>query len=42
MIRRMETMPAAAVAAGFGVILRTTRTWKKRYREGGSDALSES
>ena len=41
MIRRMETMPAAAVAAGFGVSLRTARKWKKRYREGGREALAD-
>ena len=39
MIRRLESMPASAVAAGFGVSLRTVRKWKRRYRHGGVDAL---
>ena len=39
MVRRMDSMPAAAVAAGFGVSLRTARKWKSRYRHGGIEAL---
>ena len=39
MIRRMADMPAATVAAGFGVSLRTARKWKSRYRHGGVEAL---
>ena len=39
MVRRLDSMPAAAVAAGFGVSLRTVRKWKSRYRQGGVEAL---
>lgn len=39
MVRRMDSMPAAAVAAGFGVSLGTARKWKSRYRHGGIEAL---
>ena len=39
MIRRLDSMPAAVVAAGFGVSLRTVRKWKSRYRQGGVEAL---
>lgn len=39
MIRRLDNMPAAVVAAGFGVSLRTVRKWKSRYRQGGVEAL---
>lgn len=39
MIKRLDSMPAAAVAAGFGVSLRTVRKWKSRYRQGGVEAL---
>ena len=41
MVRRMDSMPAAAVAAGFGVSLRTARKWKSRYRQGGVEALAD-
>ena len=41
MVRRMDNMPAAAVAAGFGVSLRTARKWKSRYRQGGVEALAD-
>ena len=41
MVRRMDSMPAAAVAAGFGVSLRTARKWKRRYRQGGVEALAD-
>lgn len=41
MIRRMGDMPAATVAAGFGVSLRTARKWKSRYRHGGIEALAD-
>ena len=39
MIRRMGQQPAATVAAGFGVSLRTARKWMSRYRQGGTAAL---
>ena len=39
MVRRLDSMPAAAIAAGFGVSLRTARKWKSRYRHGGVEAL---
>lgn len=42
MIRRMETAPAARVAAGFGVSLRTARKWMSRYRQGGLAALADN
>ena len=41
MIRRMQAAPAAAVAAGFGVSLRTARKWMNRFRQGGSEALAD-
>ncbi len=41
MIRRMGPKPAATVAAGFGVSLRTARKWMSRYKVGGSDALAD-
>ena len=41
MIRRMQAAPAAAVAAGFGVSLRTARKWMRRFRQGGSEALAD-
>ena len=41
MIRRMEFAPAATVAAGFGVSLRTARKWMSRYRQGGMEALKD-
>lgn len=41
MIRRMGCQPAATVAAGFGVSLRTARKWMSRYRQGGSAALAD-
>ena len=42
MVRRMRDNPAATVAAGFGVSLRTARKWMKRYREGGVASLAEA
>ena len=39
MIRRMSYQPAATVATGFGVSLRTARKWIRRYRQGGPEAL---
>jgi transposase InsO family protein len=33
--------PAATVAAGFGVSLRTARKWMSRYRQGGFEALAD-
>ena len=41
MIRRMGNQPAATVAAGFGVSLRTARKWMSRYRQGGAEALAD-
>lgn len=41
MIRRMGYQPAAAVAAGFGVSLRTARKWMSRYRQGGLAELAD-
>ncbi len=41
MTRRMGYMPAATVAAGFGVSLRTARKWMQRYKTGGLDALTD-
>ena len=41
MIRRMRYQPAATVAAGFGVSLRTARKWMSRYKSGGSAALAD-
>lgn len=42
MIQRMRDNPAATVAAGFGVSLRTARKWMKRYREGGLASLADA
>ena len=42
MIQRMLDNPAATVAAGFGVSLRTARKWMKRYREGGLASLADA
>jgi transposase len=39
MVRRMGYEPAATVAAGFGVSLRTARKWMSRYCQGGSEEL---
>ena len=41
MIRRMRYQPAATVAAGFGVSVRTARKWNKRYALGGTEALTD-
>ena len=41
MIRRMRYQPAATVAAGFGVSLRTARKWMSRYLQGGVGALAD-
>lgn len=41
MIRRMSSAPAATVAAGFGVSVRTARKWMSRYRQGGTAALAD-
>ena len=38
----MRDNPAATVAAGFGVSLRTARKWMKRYREGGVASLADA
>lgn len=37
----MGEMPAAKVAAGFGVSLRTARKWMRRYRQDGSEGLAD-
>ena len=37
----MESAPAATVAAGFGVSLRTARKWKKRSLQGGYEPLAD-
>ena len=37
----MESAPAATVAAGFGVSVRTARKWMNRYRQGGTKALAD-
>jgi transposase InsO family protein len=41
MIRRMGYQPAATVAAGFGVSLRTARKWKKRFAQNGASGLAD-
>lgn len=41
MIRRMCHQPAATVAAGFGVSVRTARKWVSRYQQGGIEALTD-
>jgi transposase len=41
MVKRMGYRPAATVAAGFGVSLRTARKWARRYTTGGSAALAD-
>jgi transposase InsO family protein len=41
MVRRMHFQPAAVVAAGFGVSVRTARKWKKCYLTGGIEALAD-
>ena len=41
MVRRMQHEPAAKVAAGYGVSLRTARKWKSRHAHGGQDALAD-
>lgn len=39
MVKRMRDQPASAVAAGFGVSVKTARKWQDRYRRGGIAAL---
>lgn len=41
MIRRMRHEPAARVAAGFGVSLRTARKWASRYQADDSTSLAD-
>lgn len=41
MIWRMQAAPAAAVAANFGVSLRTAKKWMSRFRQGGFEALAD-
>ncbi|MDR1310425.1 MAG: helix-turn-helix domain-containing protein, partial [Burkholderiaceae bacterium] len=42
MVRRMQNRPASAVAASFGVSVRTARKWQERYRIGGVVALQDA
>jgi len=42
MVKRMQSQVASAVAAGFGVSVRTAYKWQKRYREGGVPALCDA
>ena len=41
MVRRMRQEPAARVAEGFGVSLRTARKWAVRYKSGGVSSLAD-
>jgi transposase InsO family protein len=41
MIRRMRYKPAATVAAGFGVSVRTARKWASRFKEAGVAGLAD-
>jgi len=41
MIRRMGYQPAATVASGFGVSVRTARKWMRRFRQGGVASLAD-
>lgn len=41
MVRRMAHSPAAIVSAVFGVSVRTARKRKKRYQQGGVEALAD-
>ena len=41
MIRRPDSMPASALATGFGLSLRTVGKRKSRYRQGGVEALGD-
>ena len=41
LVRRMRCEPAATVAAGFGVSVRTARKWMSRYTTGGLEALMD-
>ena len=42
MVRRLQTQPAAVVAAGFGISVRTAHKWRKRYKQGGAAALQDA
>ena len=42
MLRRLETKSAAAVAAGYGLSVRTVRKWKHCYAMGGFEALADA
>lgn len=42
MVKRMQYMPIAQVASGYGVSIRTARKWNSRYRQGGLDALMDA
>ena len=42
MVRRLGTKGAAAVAADYGLSVRTVRKWKHRYAVGGVEALADA
>ena len=42
MVRRLVTKSTAAVAADYGLSVRTVRKWKHRYAVGGSAALADA
>lgn len=42
MVRRLEGKSAAAVAADYGLSIRTVRKWKHRYAVGGVAALVDA
>ncbi len=42
MVRRLGTKAAAAVAADYGLSVRTVRKWKHRYAMGGVEALADA
>lgn len=41
MVRRLEIKSAAAVAADYGLSIRTVRKWKHRYAVGGIEELAD-
>ena len=42
MVRRLEGKSTAAVAADYGLSIRTVRKWKHRYAVGGIEALADT
>lgn len=42
MVRRLMTKPAAAVAADYGLSIRTVRKWQQCYAAGGVEALADA